>query len=297
MNIGFSTGYLEGYWGEWPWTRMYGGSERICVEVATALAALGHSVTVRLPYQMRSRVWRGVRWIPLDSAPERYDLLFLLDDFEQRDRGDTEALVACRSDPPRHADFDQLIFLSAHHARLMGHAGRPSVGGGVSVADYQAKKARLPRRVICTSSPDRCPQARAIGRHFDFVHSYKPVRGFDTVELDRDGLIDLQSTAQVLVYPLDPSRPSDFFSMAVLEAMAAGTPVVVSDADSMPELWSDSAIVLPRPIDLGVWYATVEDLLSDPVHWRIQSRLGRAKAAHHDWSLVAPRYLEAAQCL
>lgn len=294
MNVGFSTGYLEGYWGEWPWTRMYGGSERICVEVATALADQGHHVTVRLPYQMRSRVWRRTRWIGLDSAPERYDVLFCLDDFQQRDRGDREALVACRSDPPVHTDFDQLIFLSRTHARLMGHDGRPSVGGGVSMADYRTPQTRLLRRVICTSSPDRCPAARTIGQTFDFVHSYKPVRGYDTVELDRAGLIDLQQTAKVLIYPLDPSRPSDFFSMAVLEAMAAGTPVVVSDADSMPELWADAALVLPRPIDYGMWYATVEDLLSDPIHWRIQSRLGKAKAADHDWSLVAPRYLEAA---
>jgi glycosyl transferase family 1 len=273
---------------------MYGGSERICVEVATALADQGHEVSVRLPYPMSSRVWRRTRWVGLDSAPERYDVLFCLDDFQQRDRGDTEALVACRSDPPPHTDFDQLIFLSRTHARLMGHDGRPAVGGGVTLADYRAPKARLLRRVICTSSPDRCRAARAIGRAFDFVHSYKPVPGYDTVELDRDGLIDLQQTARVLIYPLDPSRPSDFFSMAVLEAMAAGTPVVVSDADSMPELWSGAAVVLPRPIHYGDWYEQTERLLADREWWKWHSRRGLLLAQKYDWPAVASRYLEAA---
>jgi glycosyltransferase involved in cell wall biosynthesis len=82
--------------------------------------------------------------------------------------------------------------------------------------------------------------------------------------------------------------------MAVLEAMAAGTPVVVSDADSMAELWSSAAIVLPRPIDLGLWWETVTELLENPVLWRKYSRLGRMKAAQYDWSLVAQKYLETA---
>jgi glycosyltransferase involved in cell wall biosynthesis len=82
--------------------------------------------------------------------------------------------------------------------------------------------------------------------------------------------------------------------MAVCEAMAAGTPVVVSDADSMPELWGDTALVLPRPIDYGLWYETVEDLLVDRAKWRRYSDAGIRKAAQFAWPLVAQRYLEAA---
>jgi glycosyltransferase involved in cell wall biosynthesis len=115
-----------------------------------------------------------------------------------------------------------------------------------------------------------------------------------TVELSRPELVALQRTAQVLIYPLDPVRPSDFFSMAVLEAMAAGTPVIVSDADSMPELWSDAAVVLPRPIDLGAWYEAVDRLLTDRAEWREHSARGRALSARYDWTEVAANYLEVA---
>jgi hypothetical protein len=270
---------------------MYGGSEKIVVEVACALAA-DHEVTVRLPYRIDSRVWRGVRWVGPDHQRERYDRLFCFDDFERRDDGEAVALVACRSDRPRHTDFSELVFLSEHHAKLMGHPGRPAVGGGVALADYATSKPRLHRRVICTSSPDRCRAAPIIGAAFDFVHSYRPVAGCPpTVELDRDGLRDLQQTAQVLIYPLDPIRSSDFFSMAVLEALAAGTPVVVSDADSMLELWNDAAAVLSRPIDYGEWMYEVEDLLTDRGRWKRQQARGLQVAARYDWPLVAQRYL------
>lgn len=273
---------------------MFGGSERIVVEVAKAMAQIGHEVTVRLPYAMNERSWEGVRWIADDFPSQSYDLLYCADDFARKDRASRTALIACRSDPPRETNFDELIFLSKHHASLMGHPNRPAIGGGVSLAEYAEDKPRIPRRVICTSSPDRCRAAHLIGRSFDFVHSYRPIKGLPpTLELTRDELRELQQTADAHIYPLDPSRPSDFFSMSVLESMAAGTPVIVSDADSMPELWSGAAIVLPRPIDLAEWAGTVEDLIQQPSYWNRYSRLGRKRAADFDWSRVASRYLAA----
>ena len=183
-----------------------------------------------------------------------------------------------------------MIFLSAHHAALMGHPGAPFVGGGVELADYEDPCKRIRRRVICTSSADRCPAASAIGEGFDFVHTYRPVGGVGQ-ELDRAALIRVQQSAMVHIYPLDPVRPSDFFSMAVLESHAAGTPVIASDADSMPEMWGDSAWIIPRPIRLAEWHeATAELLLNRPL-WRKFSELGRRKAQNFTWDLQAARYL------
>ena len=293
MKLGFETGYTEGYWGTWPWTTMYGGSEHIVVEVACALAQ-DHEVTVRLPYRTDERVWRGVRWVGLDHRPERYDRLFCFDDFAQRDRGDVEGLVACRSDPPQHTEFDVLIFLSKHHARLMGFPDSPAVGGGVSLAEYAGSLPRVERRVICTSSPDRCKAAPVIGRSFDFVHSYRPVPGLPpTVELSRPELVQLQRTARVLIYPYEPTRESDFFSMATLEALSAGTPVVISDGPSLVELWGDVATVLPRPIDYGAWYEAIVELMENKRLWKKRSDDGILLAARYDWPQVARRYLDA----
>lgn len=296
MRIVLATGWYENYWGNWFTAPMVGGSEHIVMNLAREFVRAGHDVTLRVPYERDRDEWSGARVLSVGSGVVHADVAFCFDQFDGADIGDRRVLVACRSDPPPHADFDELIFLSRTHARLMGHPDRPAIGGGVNLAEYAPPaQPRIPRRVVCTSSPDRCPAASAIGRGFDFVHSYRPVRGLPpSVELSRPELVALQRSAQVLIYPLDPRRPSDFFSMAVLEAMAAGTPVVVSDADSMPELWSDAALVLPRPIDNGAWDEAVEELLGNRAAWRRHSMLGRALAERYDWPLVAARYLEVA---
>lgn len=294
MRIGFSCGYFENYWGtDWHNSTMLGGSERILIEVACALAE-EHDVTVRLPYGSDGFQHRGVRWVGRDHPVLDLDLAFLFDQYGERDRAAVSALVACRSDPPAHKDFDVRIYLSRHHARLMGDAGAPAVGGGVALGDYQERLPRIPRRVLCSASPDRVPAAARIGRAFDFVHTYKPVPGFSTIEVTREELIRHQKQAQVFIFPYDPARESDFFSMAVLEALASGTPVVMADGESHMEWWGDAAMVLPRPIDIGGWYEAIEGLMSDPALWLRYSRLGREKAKAFDWRSVAQRYLDCA---
>ena len=175
----------------------------------------------------------------------------------------------------------------------MGDPGAPFVGGGVDLADYERPAKRLPRRVVCTSSPDRCPAASAIGQGFDFVHTYRPVGGVGQ-ELDRAALIEVQQTAMVHIYPLDPVRPSDFFSMAVLESHAAGTPVITSDRDSMLELWGESAWVIPGDIRLAEWHEAVTELLGNKRLWRVFSEAGRKRAQNFTWDLQAARYLRVA---
>lgn len=295
MKVGFSNGYRENYWGrDWFGAKQLGGSEHLLVEVACELARQGHEVSVRLPYETEERVHRGVRWIGQEAAAQEYDTLFCFDDHARRDNGGRTALVVCRSDTPPTTDFDQLIFLSAHHARFLGHAGRPHVGGGVKLSDYAVEHKRLPRRVLCTVSPDRVPTARLIGEACgDFVHTYKPVTGFSTVQVSREKLIRLQQTAQVFIYPYDPARESDFFSMATIEAMAAGTPCVIADGESHVELWGEPAVVVPRPVNLSEWCETVTDIINNPPIWRYLSLLGRELAAQYDWSMVAPKYLRA----
>lgn len=270
---------------------MHGGSEHIVTEVACALADLGHQVTVRLPYRFADEIaWRGVRWVSDDHPRLGYDVLFAVDDYEVRDRAPLTVLVACRSDPPRHTEFSEMIFLSPTHARLMGHPSRPVVGGGVDMRRYARRAMRLPRRVIYTSSPDRGGHhAAVIGRDYDFVATYRGAR-----EVDRDDLERIQLTAQALIHPLDPARPSEFFGMAVLEALAAGTPCVLSDADCLPEVWGEVSIVLPRPIRYSRWIATLDDLLHNRTVWGRMSDAGRAYAARYDWRCQARRYMEVA---
>src|SRR5439155_14275537 len=148
--------------------------------------------------------------------------------------------------------------------KLLGHPTRPTIGGGVRLADYSEAVPRVPQRVIYTSSPDRGGHhAAAIGRNFDFVATY---RGCN--ELSRNDLRRLQQGAMVQIHPYDAPRESEFFCMSVLEAMAAGTPCIISDGPALVELWSSAAIVLKRPVDYGEWVEYVEAFLEDPALWR-----------------------------
>ena len=293
MNIVFSTGYAElsNYWGRWPFDgdRQYGGTERMLIEFAKEYAK-EHEVTVRLPYDTPERVEWGVKWIGSEALARHADLLLCWDDFTPKDTGSRMVLFNARSDPPRHTAYDEVIFFSKYQAAVLGHPDRPAVGGGVSLSDYARPLPRIARRVICTSSPDRCPQASAIGSGFDFVHTYKPVGGVGT-EYSRPEFIAIQQTAMVQIYPLDPIRPSDMYSMSVLEALAAGTPVVVSDADAMMECWGDVTLMLPRPIDLGVWTEAVERLLTDRKLWHGYSTAGKKRAKELSWPSQAQRFL------
>lgn len=293
LNVGFSTGYLEEFWAGWPFaTRQMGGSELIVTEVACALADAGHTVTVRLPRAMEPREWRGVRWIGLEAPAQRYDILFCSDDFKRRDHAFSTVLIAQRWDPPEHDIFDEMIFMSKTHARLMGYPKFPAIGGGVNLADYQPPDpSRLPRRVIYTSSPDRGGHhAEVIGPNFDYLATYRGKR-----EVVRDALVSYQRTAKVLIHPCDPVRPSEAFCMSVLEALAAGTPCVISDADALPELWGEVATVLPRPIRYSAWLNEIETLIRDRDRWQSQSERGRALARDYSWPAVAAKYLEVAR--
>ena len=70
---------------------------------------------------------------------------------------------------------------------------------------------------------------------------------------DRDGLI---AAAEALVFPSE----YEGFGAPLLEAMAAGTPVVCSDRAAVPEVVGDAALV--RPIDPDAWKGALDDVES-----------------------------------
>lgn len=96
------------------------------------------------------------------------------------------------------------------------------------------------------------------------------------------------SAAAVFVYP---SR-YEGFGLPVLEAMACGTPVVTTDASSLPELVDDAALqvspVDPRGMGAAVISLCVDDALRDTMRQR-----GLARAATFTWAGTARETLAA----
>ncbi len=97
------------------------------------------------------------------------------------------------------------------------------------------------------------------------------VRGGRVPDADRDGLLAM---ASVMAFP---SR-YEGFGAPVLEAMAAGCPVVAANATALPEVIGDAGL-LAVPGDADAWAAALVDVLDDAELAADLARRGRERAA------------------
>jgi glycosyltransferase involved in cell wall biosynthesis len=90
------------------------------------------------------------------------------------------------------------------------------------------------------------------------------------------------NAAEALVYP----SVFEGFGLPVVEALACGTPVLVSDVSSLPEAAGDTGYRLP-PDDVDAWTAALAHVIRDPA-WRAEAgQRGRAHAARFTWANTA----------
>lgn len=95
-------------------------------------------------------------------------------------------------------------------------------------------------------------------------------------------LPDLFSSADLLVYP----SLHEGFGFPALEAMAAGTPVLASNAACLPEVLGDGALMVD-PTDVHAFIKAADAILERP---DVRSNLvekGRARAARFTWQRCA----------
>ncbi len=98
----------------------------------------------------------------------------------------------------------------------------------------------------------------------------------------------LYSLASVFAYP----SLYEGFGLPVLEAMACGTPVVCSNASSLPEVAGDAALLVD-PTDVEALARALDQGLSDqPMRQAMRTR-GQAQAARFTWSAAARTLLDA----
>lgn len=100
--------------------------------------------------------------------------------------------------------------------------------------------------------------------------------------VDDDDLAAAMEGAAVLAAP---SR-AEGFGLPVLEAMAAGLPVVCSNAPALAELVGDSAIVVPRD-DVGALTIALGEVLGDDAAAAELAVRGRTRAASFRWAAAA----------
>ncbi|MEA2628205.1 MAG: hypothetical protein QOJ10_665 [Chloroflexota bacterium] len=113
-----------------------------------------------------------------------------------------------------------------------------------------------------------------IGRLGDKVHH---IEGLDPVELPA-----VYNLARVLAHP----AWYEGFGLPPLEAMASGTPVVVSDRASLPELVGDAGLVAAAD-DPEAWRRALESVVEDADVAAGMRRRGILRAAQFSWGRSA----------
>jgi len=99
-------------------------------------------------------------------------------------------------------------------------------------------------------------------------------------------LLWLYNAARVLVAP----SFYEGFGLTPLEAMACGTPVVVSDVSSLPEIVTDAGLTAP-PDDPEAIAAAIWRLLNDTALWNSLAAKGLKRAACFSWDKAAQQTL------
>jgi phosphatidyl-myo-inositol alpha-mannosyltransferase len=89
-----------------------------------------------------------------------------------------------------------------------------------------------------------------------------------------------------------PNLLGESFGVILIEAMAAGAPIVASDLDAFARVLEDGrAGVLVRRGDPAALARALGDLLADPARRAELSAAGRLAAAAYDWEVLARRIL------
>ena len=104
---------------------------------------------------------------------------------------------------------------------------------------------------------------------------------------NRDEMMSLLAGSEMLVVP---SRKEPF-GLVVLEAMAAGTPVIASNIGGIPEIILNDKGILVTSENVFALCAAIETLLNNSKLRNNLIKNGKNRAKEFHWSIVAEKYL------
>lgn len=295
-----------------PWTgAMMGGTEALAVRLARGLAARGHAVTFR--GGLLAGTDHGVRYLaPSESGPA--DRLICVNAAAPNDwQSDASVFWSHAAQLPVHGTWNKIVAVSEYHATLLRSRlpGAP-VTALPAAADLAIGSVDVePDRFLYASSPDRGLHRllhvwpalwQRFRRPLSITYDLRAVfrRRLGTPDavgarlraiapmLEQPGVVvhgplvaeelgELRSLSLALLYPLDPVIPhSELYALSVLDAAAAGVPLLLSPVDCFPTEYRDAARFVHgyAPED---WADALVEVLSDRASW---SERGRRLAAH-----------------
>jgi phosphatidylinositol alpha-mannosyltransferase len=227
----------------------------------------------------------------------------LLQPFMEKIRGRIAVSAAARKVQVEHLGGDAVEIPNgvavAHFAGAEPLPGYPRAGGTVGFIgryDEPRKGMTVLLNALATLAPAR-PDLRLLvagrGDAADFLESLPPALA-GRVELL--GQVSEPDKARLLrsvdVYSA-PNLGGESFGIILLEAMAAGTPIVASDLDAFRRVLDDGrAGVLVPTGEAGPLATALGGLLDDPARRGELAAIGHQAVAPYDWPLVAAQVLD-----
>ncbi len=104
--------------------------------------------------------------------------------------------------------------------------------------------------------------------------------------ITNEDLLYLYNAARLLAHP----AIYEGFGLTPLEAMACGTPVIVSNVSSLPEVVGDAALLVD-PTDVEAWTVALHRLLTDDALWEELRVKGLERARLFSWKKAAKETL------
>lgn len=101
-----------------------------------------------------------------------------------------------------------------------------------------------------------------------------------------EALASLYAGATALVYP----SLYEGFGLPPLEAMASGTPVIVSDRSTLPEVVGEAGLTIDAHDDAGL-RAALQRLDEDNAYWQAKAAASLEQASHFSWARCAQETL------
>lgn len=135
-------------------------------------------------------------------------------------------------------------------------------------------------RLIKVGTPEYLPQFRQLQQLIDALALEQHVRFID--HPSEEDLVALYNVADVFVFP----SLYEGFGLPPLEAMACGTPVVCSNAASLPEVVGDAAITVD-PYDVEALAGAMHRVLADADLQQDLRQRGLGRAAGFTWERTA----------
>jgi len=108
--------------------------------------------------------------------------------------------------------------------------------------------------------------------------------------LPDDDLFAVLKGATALVFP----SLCEGFGLPVVEAFAAGTPVITSNTTALPEVAGDAALLV-NPLDVADIAAAMQSMLEQPELANVLRRKGKERALAYSWDVTAAMTLDVYQ--